>query len=165
MAERLLRRETLGDMEAFWWLSEDGQVRLELNPEGLEDGRRAKRQSDSLVQVRLRGDAFPFGFAGGHTMRNGASIRRFRYEGQSEERGGDLTRVLTRLASPEGLVLLHTLTHRRGERGVEVSTAFENRSDAAVTLEMLSSFSLSGITPYVEGDAPGSLVLHRLRSE
>ena len=68
MAEHLLRREMLGDMEAFWWLSEDGQVRLELTPTGREAGRCAKRQSDSLVQLHLRGDAFPFGFACGHTM-------------------------------------------------------------------------------------------------
>ena len=165
MAEHLLRREMLGDMEAFWWLSEDGQVRLELNPTGREAGRRAKRQSDSLVQLHLRGDAFPFGFACGHTMRNSASIRRFKYESQSVERGEGRTRVLTRLVSPEGLLLLHALTCHRGERGVEVSTAFENHSAASVTLEMLSSFSLSGLTPYVEGDAVGSLVLHRLRSK
>lgn len=165
MAERLLRRETLGDMEAFWWLSEDGQARLELNPAGWEKRRREKRQADSLAQLRLRGDAFPFGFANGHTMRNSASLERFRYDGQSVERDGETTRVVTRLASPECLVLVHTLLHRHGEMGVEVSTAFENRSGETVTLEMLSSFSLSGLTPYVEGDAPGSLVLHRLRSK
>lgn len=165
MAERLLRRELLGDMEALWMLSEDGRARLELNPAGRENRRREKRLSDSLVQLRLRGDAAPFGFANGHTMRNGASVERFRYEGQEVERDGERIRVVTRLASPEGLVLVHALTHYAGERGVEVRTAFENHSGESVTLEMLSSFSLSGLTPYVEGDAPGCLVLHRLRSK
>lgn len=160
-----MRRETLGDMEGFWWLSKDGQARLELNPLGWESRRCAKRQSDSLVQLRLRGDAFPFGFANGHTMRNGASVERFKYDGQAVERDGETIRVVTRLASPEGLILIHTLTYRRGELGVEVSTALENRSGEAVTVEMLSSFSLSGLTPYVASDAPGSLVLHRLRSK
>ena len=165
MGERLLRRETLGDMEASWWLSEGSLVRLELNPAGCEARREEKQQADSLVQLRLRGDAFPFGFANGHTMRNSASVQRFRYEEQSVERDGNRTRVVTLLTSAEGLKLVHTLTHWCGEQGVEVQTAFENHSDESITLEMLSSFSLSGLTPYTGGDAADSLVLHRLRSK
>jgi alpha-galactosidase len=43
-------------------------------------------------------------------------------------------------------------------------TTFINRSDRPLTLEMLSSFSLSGITPFAADDAPGRLFLHRFRS-
>ena len=54
MTRQLLRIETLGDMEASYWLSEDGrQVGLELNPARREVRRAAKRQHvDSLVQLR-----------------------------------------------------------------------------------------------------------------
>ena len=45
-----------------------------------------------------------------------------------------------------------------------VQTIFINRSDQPLTLEMLASFSLSGITPFAVDDAPGRLYLHRFRS-
>ena len=166
MSEKRLLGEVLGDMEATWWLSEEGAVGLRLEPAGRGARRREKRQgTDSLVQLRLRGDDFPFGFANGHTMRNGASVYRFKYQGQRRLRNAEGTEIVTFLAAPGGLGLEHHLIHRAGERGVEVYTAFFNRGETPVTLEMLSSFSLGGLTPYVAGDAPGSLVLHRLRSK
>ena len=166
MLGKLLLRETLSDMEVRYWLSEDGIVSLQLDPAGWENRRQHKSQSpDALVQFRLRGDDFPYGFANGHTMRNGASAARFRYQGQQVERDGDGVCIVTTLAAPGGLVVRHRLTHRFGDRGVEVRAVFENGSEAPVTLEMLSSFSLCGLTPYAAGSAPGSLVLHRLRSK
>jgi alpha-galactosidase len=48
--------------------------------------------------------------------------------------------------------------------GFTVSMTFTNGSSAPVTLEMLASFSLSGITPFHEADAPGRLRVHRFRS-
>ena len=159
--------EALGDLEASYWLSEeDGAVSLELNPAGLEPRRQDKRQGvDSLVQLRLRGDDFPFGFANGHTQRNGASVRRFRFDKQEVRRADGRTEIVTALAAPDGLVLRHHLAHDLGMQGVEVWTTFENGGDAPVVLEMLSSFSLSGLTPYGAADAPGRLRLHRLRSK
>ena len=167
MVRKLLRREALGDMEASYWLSEDGgAVGFELNPAGLEARRAEKRQdADPLVQLRLRGDDFPFGFANGHTLRNGASARRFRYQGQTVESAGGVRRVVTTLAAPGGLSVEHHLDYHEGEPGVEVHSVFFNGGDAPVTLEMLSSFCLSGLTPYAPQDAPNRLTLHRLRSK
>ena len=167
MTRRLLRRQTLGDMEASYWLSEDGrQVGLELNPAHWEARRAEKRQQvDPLVQLRLRGDDFPFGFANGHTMRGSASAGRFGYEKQQVTQGGGTTRIVTTLAAPDGLRVEHHLNYHEGESGVEVHSVFRNGGDAPVTLEMLSSFSLCGITPYAPLDAPNCLTLHRLRSK
>ena len=39
-----------------------------------------------------------------------------------------------------------------------------NAGKKPVTLEMLSSFSLGGMTPYAHGDAPNRLFVHRYRS-
>ena len=166
MARELLHSEALGDMEASYWRSEDGAVGLELNPANWEPRRKDKRQDvDPLVQIRLRGDDFPFGFANGHTLRNSASMRRFRYEKQAFLRDEGSTSIVTTLSAPGGLSVIHQLTHYAGEPGVQVKTTLVNGGDAPVTLEMLSSFSLSGITPYAGSDAPDSLVLHRLRSK
>ena len=165
MLGRLLYSATLGDMEALYWLSEDGVVSWQLNPAGWEAKRRGKRlDPESLIQVRLRGDDFGPGFGNGHTLRNGGSIARFRYAWQEVAEDGKVTRVVTALASEDGLRLRHVLTWHAGERGVAVRTEFENAGAAPVTLEMLSSFNLTGLSPYQAGDAPGSLVLHRLRS-
>ena len=167
MAERLLYQAIFEDMEVSYRLDEESaRVGLEINPAGWEARRQEKRQAvDSLAQIRLRGDDFPFGFANGHTMRNGACLSRFRYEGQEVRWDEAGTQIVTALASAEGLRLRHRLTHFNGERGVEVRTEFINDSASPVTLEMLSSFSLSGLTPFAGQDAPGSLTLHRLRSK
>jgi len=43
-------------------------------------------------------------------------------------------------------------------------TTFFNDSDQVVILEMLGSFSIGGITPFHEADAPGRLRVHRFRT-
>ena len=164
--EELLLRESLGDMEASYWLWPETQVvSLQINPSGWEARRQPKNQNgESLVQLRLRGDDFPFGFANGHTLRNGASAYRFKFKRQDVRRDSEKTRIITVLEAPGGLAVEHRLTHYKGARGVEAQAVFFNGSDTTATLEMFSSFSISGLTPYAAGDAPDSLVLHRLRS-
>ena len=86
------------------------------------------------MQLHLRGDDFPFGFANGHTLRNGASAFRFRYRDQTVRREGDVTTIVTTLAAPGGLSIEHRLTHHRGEHGVAVRSALINGGPGAVTL-------------------------------
>jgi len=143
-----------------------GIVGLELVPVNWQGRRQPKNQAvDPLVQLMLRGDDFPPGFSNGHTMRNNGSVCRFRYQSQDVEKSAEYTCVITRLRSEEDGVISHFLTHYAGEFGVEVVTTFTNNGGAAVTLEMLSSFCLGSITPFIANDAPKSLILHRLRSK
>jgi len=118
----------------------DGRVGLEIFPAGKE---RDTTNTDSLVQVKLVGDPYPGGFAQGHTMRNAHS---FRLEQQHGE--------VTTLKDAAGHRVEHRLTPRAGV--FEVQTTFFNDTEKPVTLEMLSSFSLGGIT--------GKLRVHRFRS-
>ncbi|MBR2697121.1 MAG: alpha-galactosidase, partial [Clostridia bacterium] len=151
---------------SYWLWEADGVVGLRIDPAGREGEWPEKHLSpDALVQVRMRGDDFPFGFANGHTLRNGETAFRFKYQEQTVRREGDVTTIVTTLAAPGGLSIEHRLTHRRGEKGVAAQSAFINGGQEPVTLEMLSSFSLFGLTPYAPGDAPGTLKLHRLRSK
>ncbi len=163
----LLRRETLGDMDVTYWHEEEsGAVGLEIAPAGMIGERPPKAQrADSLAQIMLRGDDFPYGFANGHTMRNSASVARFRLDGQRTEQGEGRTSIVTTLIGGDGLTLEHRLTCYQDEQGFEIRTAFENHGESDVTLEMLSSFSLCGITPFGAADAPESMILHRLRSK
>lgn len=47
---------------------------------------------------------------------------------------------------------------------VRISCTFENQSKRDCCLEMFESFSLGGLSPYMQGDGNGTLWLHRVRS-
>ena len=119
---------------------------------------------DSLVQLKLVGDAYGGGFAQGRTLRNGASTLGLRFQGQQVVEDGDATTVVTTLAGPRGYTGEHRLTWRRGDGALEAQTIFHNEGAEPLTLEMLSSFSLGGITPFDAADAVNRLVVHRFRS-
>lgn len=150
----------------YWFDTENGTVGLELLPDGMKDKRVSKSyRIDPLVQLMIQGDDFPPGFANGHTMRGSSSLYKFRYKDQSVKDEGSRITVITSLTSQDDQELIHKLTYYSGEQGVEVSTTYSNNGQAAVTLDMLSSFSFGGMTPFVSGDAPNTMVLHRLRSK
>jgi alpha-galactosidase len=156
-----------GDMIVQYWIhNELGFVGLEILPQGWEGKRQHKKQQlDPIVQLMIRGDRFPDGFANGHTMRGSASLSRFRFAGQQQldECGG--VAVITILRSGDGQELRHQLLYRTGASGVEITTEYRNASQNDVTLEMLSSFCIGGLTPFVAADAPCSMTVHRLRSK
>lgn len=161
---REISRFEIGD-STLRYLSEDGRVGLELIPTARQTlVVPTSRPLESLVQVKRVGDPYPGAFAQGHTLRNAPSVDAFRFDRQQVEQQGDLTTVTTFLRSAEGQILEHRLCWHHGESVFESTTAFINGSEQAVTLELLSSFSLAGLTPFHEGDAPGRLRVHRFRS-
>ncbi|KAF0095896.1 MAG: alpha-galactosidase [Puniceicoccaceae bacterium 5H] len=115
---------------------------------------------DSLVQVKLAGEGYTEGFAQGHTMRQSPSTFAFRYVGQTV---ADET-VETVLRREDGCELRHRLIYAPRSGTFRIESRFHNGSSHAVTLEMLSSFSLGNITPFAVDDAPGRLRAHRFRS-
>ncbi len=124
----------------------------------------AARTIDPLVQLSLAGAGRPAGFAQGRTMRDGPSMEGLVYRDQRVERDAEGIVVVTSLGHDAGYSCEHRLTYRDGDAAVRVHTLFRNISDRPLTLEMLASFSLGGITPFAPDDAPGRLVAHRLRS-
>ena len=122
------------------------------------------RPVESLLQFKLVGDQYGGAFAQGHTMRNPGSLGRFNFAGQDVAKSGATTTITTKLASVEGLLAIHRVTWREGDPALTVACSFVNGSGQPVRLEMISSFSLSGITPFHEADAPGRLKVHRFRS-
>jgi alpha-galactosidase len=116
--------------------------------------------AESLAQVKIVGDAYSGGFGHGHTMRQSDSVRRFALH--SQERVGGT--VVTVLRTGEGLEIVHRLQHLPGPDVFRMDVVFRNGSDAPVTLEMLGSFSIAGITPFDPADGSGRLVAHRFRS-
>jgi alpha-galactosidase len=119
---------------------------------------------DPLAHVKIVGDSYPGAFAQGRTMRNAPTIDRFAYRDQCTVQNRDRTTVATTLADPSGCRIEHRLAWHAGDAAIGVETEFFNDSPRPVTLEMLGSFSLGGITPFDAADAPGRLRVHRFRS-
>ncbi|HPJ02031.1 MAG TPA: alpha-galactosidase [Candidatus Limiplasma sp.] len=163
----LLSAFSFGDLSVEYRLDPaTGRVGLELVPAYMNAKRQERKQAlDPLVQLMIRGDAFPGGFANGHTLRGSVSLDRFAYVSQQRLDGDGEARIITTLRAKDGQELRHQLIHREGASGVEISTLYHNGSGQDITLDMLSSFCLGGITPFIAGDAANSLVAHRLRSK
>ncbi len=166
MIEHLSQFE-LGDMSLRYLRdAASGCVGMELVPLAMRDQvlYGPDRPLESLVQLKRVGYPYPGGFAQGHTLHNSPSSKAFRFEGQQVDRPSDGLAICTTLRSAEGHVIEHHLAWREGETVVEIKTRFINQAKRPVQLEMLSSFSLAGLTPFHEGDSSGRLRVHRFRS-
>jgi alpha-galactosidase len=119
---------------------------------------------DPLIHLKLVGDSYPGAFAQGRTMRNAPSIDRFKLVGQNHALEGNRNVVITTFAGTEGIVLEHRLSWRDDEPFITVASSVANKSTAPVTLEMLTSFALGGLTPFDPADASERLRVHRFRS-
>ena len=155
------REYRLGDMLARYVTDEQGHIGLMLLPASRAADRLDKKWAvESLVQCHARGDQLPNGYGNGHTMATSTATARMKLAGQ--ERQGDT--IVTTLADDTGRKAHHRLTWHEGLQAVRVSTVFENATGAPITLDLLSSANLGGITPFTAGDACGALTIHRVRS-
>lgn len=167
--KKIYREYILGDMRACYLQDEDtGSVELVLLPADMayEAAYREKPYSDSLIQVKLVGDTYAGAYAGGRTMRQNASVASLVFEGQeiTGEEDSVETVVCTTFLDKRGYCCRHYLVWKKGKKSLLSYTEFVNRSKEKVGLELLSSFSLGGISPYVGADENGCLKLHRIRS-
>ena len=186
MPQDYLATHTLGDMVARFPKDQiSGRVGLEILPARARDQIVPRRASlrglpfidampgndpwpasviESLVQFKLVGDPYPGAFAQGHTLRQSGSVAQFQAVEQNVLQEAGRVVIVTKLSRADGCAVEHRLAHRAGDAAFEVTSAFTNGSTRPVTLEMLSSFSLSGLTPFAPDDAPGRLRVHRFRS-
>ena len=165
--KKLLSEHIFGDMCARYQLDESsGIVALELLPLGFQGSHKPKKQAlEPLVQLMVRGDDFPGGFSNGHTMRGSGSICRFRYKDQQVIQREGHTEVITSIGSADNQEISHKLVYYVDVPALEITTTYSNNGSETVTLDMLSSFGIGGITPFIADDAPESMILHRLRSK
>ncbi len=183
----LLKTYEVGSIELVYWLdTRSGRVQLGAHPRAKRDDLVPHRGSlkevlehqllskldrvafglESLVQLKIRGDAYGGGFSAGMTMRESPSVSNLKFESQNVTVDGDKTTISTVLQSSGDKVYRcqHDLWFYAGENGFRVATTFINDGDEPLDLEMLASFNLSGISPFASYDEPNRLVLHRARS-
>ena len=119
---------------------------------------------DSLVHVHCLGDGAAGGFSQGRTMRASETVAGLRLRDQRVELDADGHVVVTTLESAGRFTVEHRLRWRTGTGAVEIGTVLRNIGATELTIELLTSFALGGITPFAHADAPGRLVVHRFRS-
>lgn len=125
------------------------------------------QKPDSLIQLSLRHLPGNDAFAQGFTMRNGTAVAGLKFKEQSACKKLDSLIINTTLINtdtPLPYSAEHQLVWAIGDPFVTLTTTFTNLSDETITLDMLSSFSLAGVTPFAPDNAVGRMQLHRLRS-
>ena len=119
---------------------------------------------DPLVHVSRLDDPANSAFSQGRTMRAGPSTQALRWCGQTVVSDGLSTTIRTLLADGHGLECFHDLIHQEGSECLTVHTTARNTGDVAISLGLLTSFSLGGLTPFASDDAAERLWVHRFRS-
>jgi len=158
----------VGDMILKYELEEDfNTAGFSIHPADMdeEDNKSKFYRINSMVQMKLVGDKYPNCYGHGSSMRNGESANFLDYQSQIVEETEDKTIVKTFLKDNRGYDVVHMITYYEGDESFEMKNIITNNSEAPITLEMISSFELGNITPFIEGDAPDSLLVHRLRSK
>ncbi len=163
----LLKQYQLGDMLIQYYIDKESKnVELMLLPEHMEAVAWDEKNQviDSLVQLKLVGDIYCGAYSGGGTMRQSESTLRLRYKSQQEIRMEGRTEIRTKVFDQRGYEVEHCLVWHHNNQSVEMYSEFKNLSEYPTSIEMISSFSLGGITPFIEKDGYDSIMVHRLRS-
>ncbi len=130
-----------------------------------DDNKKKFYRINSMVQLKLVGDIYPNCYGHGSSMRNSDSSNRLDYDSQVVEETDDGMIIKTYLKDMRGYDVVHMVTYHNGDLSFELKSIITNNSDKDITMEMISSFELSKISPFLEGDGPDSLLVHRLRSK
>ena len=163
----VLQEYKLGDMVAKYLIDRDSmQVGFQLLPEKVSQENIITDNCfmESLIQYKLTGDIYNEAYAGGCSMRNSESVRKLKFSEQTDESIGEQLQVNTIMMDEDGHRLIHHLVWLKNMPYVRISCTFENQSKRDCCLEMFESFSLGGLSPYMQGDGNGTLWLHRVRS-
>lgn len=166
MAEKILQEYRLGDMTARYLLEdESGQVGFLLLPSVLSaKAAEYKGKIEPLVQMKVTGDIYNEAYAMGNSMRNSETVRRLRYCRQQVEKAQGKTCIATILEDDRGYEVVHNLIWKERTPYVRMFCEFKNQGSKDADIEMFESFSLGGLSPYMEGDGYETLQIYRLRS-
>ena len=123
------------------------------------------RRPEPLIQIRRAGDAYGDGHDPGRTLRYCASTGALQFRDLREESvGNDGFHTTIQLGTEDGLLAEHHVSWQSTWQALRVWTEVVNEGGDEISLELVTSFSLGGLTPFCADDAPGRLYIHRFRS-
>lgn len=155
-----------GDMILRYECDEQKYVGLVMYPadKPITESEEKRAKTDALIQVKLVGDTYMGCFAPGTTLRQSESVSRLVLKEQKLKEVEKRKYIRTVLEDARGYEAVHTVSWEKDDRFVRMHCEYINHSDTAIKLELLTSFSLTGISPYLPGDCSGDIMVHRLQS-
>lgn len=164
MSKRDIIKITFDDMKAVYLISEDGSIGFSIIPNTDEVDNYDKGRVEPLIQISCTGDSSIPGFAAGETRHNSGLTMSMKYVSQNVENRDGKKIVTTYVRNEKGITAEHILTGDENSRCFIINSRVINNSIDDITIEALSSFCLSGITPYADDEAIDRLSMHRFRS-
>ena len=165
MSNKILSRFTFGDIELIYLTDSENHVGMSIIPSSVFDmADFENKQIESLVQLHIRGDGFPSGFAGGVTLSRSQSTQLLRLRSQETTGSGSEKTVVTYVEDGRGNTVKHLLTYQNGRRAFSVRCVYENNSGRPEVLENISSFSLGMLTPFGGVKDTDRLRIYRAKS-
>lgn len=170
MANEMISAYTLGDMRLVYQkgMARRGHecVGMLLVPLKCADWIVSEKEVEiePLIQVKITGDAYPFNYSQGRTMRNSETVMHMKFEGQKEIKEKGRHTIITKLSDRRGIEYEHIVVFQENWKSIKVFCNIANHTKSEIILEMLSSFTLGGITPFEDGLAKEHLILHQIRS-
>jgi alpha-galactosidase len=116
---------------------------------------------DSLVHMSIAGEPYAGGFSQGRTMRGSKTTRDLRFDSRESP---SPNHIITRLVHPAGFSIEHNLEGKDDAPYLRIWCELINDSAEEIPVEMITSFSIGGITPFDSGQAIERLRAHRFRS-
>ncbi len=139
---------------------------LRLRPDGaLPAAAKRDRIERPPIQCKALGDIYPTSYLGGSSMLESETAYSFKFAGEELTKRGGRNVLKNRFKTGRGLEANYIIEFSDEGRYIEAYTEYTNRADEDITLEMASSFSIYGISPFNAGAAPETYILHRARSK
>ncbi len=102
------------------------------------------------------------GYTNSYKLSEGYDALKFKSQEEIKESGR--TVIKTVLYADEGYEVVHNLTNYDGEVGFEVECTFVNNSGRSLDIEMITSASLDGLSPYAKDDSSKDVYIHEFMS-
>ena len=102
------------------------------------------------------------GYTNSYKLSEGYDALWFKSQEKLRENGKTIIRTV--LCSDEGYEVVHNLTNYDGEVGFEVECTFVNKSGGSLDIEMMTSASLDGLSPYAKDDSSKDVYIHEFMS-
>ncbi len=164
----IISQYRMGDMRIIYQKGKNRKgyecVGMLLVPDGMDMISEKCADIEPLIQIKLIGDDYPFNYSQGRSMRFSGTVTRMEYAGQHVEETDGEKRIITYLSDRRGIQYEHHVIFGCEDQALRVFSKIWNQSDRNISLEMFSSFTLGGITPFEKGVAADTMYLYQIRS-
>ncbi len=116
-----------------------------------------------MVQLSLQGDVGEKEFFAGNCMQNASSCYEFKYVDQKKTQDENCTEIVTNFDNGKGQVFEHHVKKYKGVNVIECFNTLINNGEE-ITIEMISSFSISGLSPFCDENDVDNINVYKLRS-